>query len=33
MKKLIKVLTEKENLLITEIGAKLRFDIIVNLYY
>ena len=30
MKKLIKVLTEKENLLIAEIGAKLRFDIIVN---
>ena len=30
MKKLIKALTKKENLLIAEIGAKLRFDIIVN---
>ena len=30
MEKHIKVLTEKENLLIAEIGAKLRFDIIVN---
>ena len=29
MKKLIKVLTKKENLLIAEIGAKLRFDIIL----